>query len=289
MALLATASDNTVKCRFHNLPTEILLEIISSVPFSPSNLLSTRLTCAHFHDLLTQHERSIAADLRKRSFSTQTLSYFPELRGTTFDSLARIHNRLQTLSNIESIWLQLVNHGPELHWLKDRWEGVHKAGLLLLYRLQDVGGYEQKVALLDALPAASLCCLLFKLVASVKILRVLGPDPIRESWARGDVGARSDVELACEECLLLEGPQFFVALLEAGETEQKRKAVEYVHDIHEPVVPSLTHCLGSCRPSTTPCRHDRRFRSMMSRSQRLLSLRFDARSHGRRDAESMLR
>lgn len=100
---------------------------------------------------------------------------------------------------------------------------MHKAGLLLLYRVQDSGSYEGKMELLSRLPATSLACLLFKLVSSVKILRVLGPDPIHAKYAAGDSMMRSDVELAVEEVLLQIGPEFFVALLRVGcpcETER---------------------------------------------------------------------
>lgn len=226
--------DQPDPCPFHALPTEILLEIISAVPFTPSNSLAIRLTCRRFHDLFTQHEAPIAKTTARQSFPSRTLELFPCLEDIhTFQNLARLHARVATLDQVHEQWLKITSNSPELEWLKGRFEGVHKAGLLLLYHLQDLPLQQQRhresargqapslpicancqrVQFLRNLPATSLACLLFKLISSVKILRVYGPEPINERWRKGDVASRSDVELVCEELILRHGPWFFVALL----------------------------------------------------------------------------
>jgi hypothetical protein len=64
---------------------------------------------------------------------------------------------------------------------------------------------------------------LFKLVSSIKILRVHGAAPIHGTYAAGDVLTRSDVELAAEEMLLLHGPEWFLGMMRAGGGGRKRK------------------------------------------------------------------
>lgn len=171
-----------------------------------------------------------------------TLPHAHVLGPQTFADLSTLHARLDTLHEIHSHWLQIVNHGPDLQWLKGRWENIHKAGLLLLYRLQDAGRrpasyfsssssglappdamqtYIAQLELLHALPGPSLACLLFKLLASIRILRVHGPTPIHATTTWGasidPAQQRQDIELACEESLLKHGPAFFVALLRDGQ------------------------------------------------------------------------
>ena len=223
----ASLTQPPTNCPFHTLPTEILLEIISSVPFTPADFLSLRLTCRRFHDVLTHHEAPIAAATRRRTFDAKTTILFPGLHDDSLRNLGRLHARVQTLESVHEHWLKITQHSPQLEWLKGRFEGVHKAGLLLLYHLQDlrlqkstnaegspICEHCQRAAFLRSLPATSLACLLFKLVSSVRILRVHGPEPIAEGWKKGNVGARSDVELVCEELILRNGPWFFLALLQ---------------------------------------------------------------------------
>ncbi|KAK3715142.1 hypothetical protein LTR37_007352 [Vermiconidia calcicola] len=210
---------------FDNLPAEILLDIIPYIPYSPSNLRNLCLTNRKLHSLIHAHEHSLVHEIKTAQFPQNTLGFFPGLRIADSASLRVLHERLETLGEVHQHWLKIVNHGLELHWLKGRWETIHKAGLLLLYRLQDAGSYEEKVALLQHLPATSLACLLFKLISSIKILRVYGPEPINGRYAKDDVMARSDVELAFEELLLLHGPEFFVVMLKAGKNEKTEWAV----------------------------------------------------------------
>lgn len=200
-----------------DLPAEVVLEIIPRIAYSPIDLLSLCLTCRRFNSLVSHHQISLVRAFKSSSSLRPALRQFPGLPITGYADLRALHRRLARLDALHARWLHITSHGPELAWLRGRWETIHKAGLLLLYRLHDCGSYEQKTALLASLPATSLACLLFKLGASVKILRVYGPDPIRGTFAAGDVLARSDVELACEEMLLVHGPEFFLALLHHGD------------------------------------------------------------------------
>lgn len=211
------------------LPSEILLEIIPHIPHTPQNLTCICLTCRRLNELVTTHERGLVRSVKNTQFDRSTLNLFPGLaESNTYAGLRTLHNRLETLEDLHKHWLKIVNHGIELHWLKGRWEQIHKAGLLLLYRLQDTTtGYEGKVKLLQCLPVTSLACLLFKMISSIKILRIYGPEPINQSFAREDAMVRSDVELAFEECLLVHGPEFFVAMLrDSGSGERKEWAVK---------------------------------------------------------------
>lgn len=217
-------------CPFHSLPAEILLDIVSSVPFTPANFFALHLTCRRFHDILTHHEGPIAAATRRQTFDAKTVALFPGLKEESLRNLGRLHTRVETLAAVHEQFLKITHNSPELEWLKGRFQGVHKAGLLLLYHLQDlrlrpaaaatqeglspICEHCQRVLFIRSLPATSLACLLFKLISSVRILRIFGPEPIRESWKKGDAGARSEVELVCEELILRNGPWFFVALMD---------------------------------------------------------------------------
>ncbi|KAL9532245.1 hypothetical protein SMMN14_04422 [Sphaerulina musiva] len=147
--------------------------------------------------------------------------------------------------------------GLEVEWLQGRrWEGIYQMGGLLLYRLGDYQRQQEQEqeqqqqeqqqhhqhqhekekrekekekekypssSLIDHLPATSLASIYFHIIASIKILRIYGPDPIHQRFCAGDVGVRSDVELALEEMLLMYGPEFFLALLEVRREEKKKK------------------------------------------------------------------
>lgn len=198
------------------LPAEVWLEIIPHIPYSPQDLTSLRLTCVTLNGLVKHHEHSLVTDIKAAQFRRDSTQLFPGLALKTYANLSTLHRRLETLEELHGQWLEIVNHGVELHWLKGRWESIHKAGLLLLYRLLDAGTYEAKVKLLEQLPATSLACLLFKLISSIKILRVFGPEPINATYCKQDAMVRSDVELAFEELLLQHGPQMFAVMLKAG-------------------------------------------------------------------------
>lgn len=208
---------------FSSLPPEVLLEIFPQIPYDPTSFLALQLTQKDWHELIHGHEQSIVAAIRRYQYPALTLRLFPSLP-LSWRGLSMLHGRLETLAQTHEHWLKITHNGPELHWLKDRWESVHKAGMLLLYRLYDNKTHASKVGMLNGLHSASLACLMFKLYSSIKILRLYGPEPINLSYAAGDLAARSDVELAFEEMLLTHGPDFFVILLNAGRPGAQRRA-----------------------------------------------------------------
>lgn len=228
MIALQSSAPLSFNSSFNGLPAEILLEIVPHIPYTPHNIFCLCLTCTKLNGLIKGHEHGLVAEITNHQFCARTLSLFPGIVPTRFEHLSILFRRIETLNEIHSQWLQIVNHGIELQWLKGRWESIHKAGLLLLYRIFDTDGHQAKIDLLYSLPATSLACLMFKLISSIKILRVYGPEPINASYARNDNEIRSDVELAFEELLLQHGPELFVVMLKAAKPERSKWAVRYV-------------------------------------------------------------
>lgn len=83
--------------------------------------------------------------------------------------------------------------------------------------------------MLASWPATTLACLMFKLVSGVRILRTWGAEPVKLSRGAmgigsglGDEESRCEVELCCEEMMLVHGPDFFVSMLEAGKRQQQQ-------------------------------------------------------------------
>jgi hypothetical protein len=219
------SSEQHQKAALMTLPPELMLQIIPHIPHDPEDLKALKATNRYFYTLLTAHETTLVPAIRKTSYQNTPL-LFPSLLLESYDQLASLHSRLATLADLHANWLHLTSHGPELNWLRDRWESIHKAGTLLLYRLRDCSdvftetnsdsAHSSKVDLLHLLPATSLACLIFKCYSAIKILRVHGPEPAHAAFAKGDAGARCEIELALEEMLLTHGAEFFVAMLQAG-------------------------------------------------------------------------
>ena len=212
---------------FNALPSELLLEIIPHVPYSPHSLSCLCLTCEKLNGLIKGHEHSITTAIQDWQFCQDTPALFPGL-DHSYSGLSQLYKRLETLDELHTHWLRVTNNGPDLNWMRDRWEQVHKAGMLLLYRITDCMTHDAKLNLLASLPATSLACLLFKLYSSIKILRIYGPEPINAAYAKQDIMQRSDIELAFEEMLLQHGPDFFVVMLQAGRPEKSAWAVRSV-------------------------------------------------------------
>jgi hypothetical protein len=219
------SSEQQQKAALMTLPSELMLQIIPHIPHDPKDLQALKSTNRYFYSLLTTHETTLVPAIRKTSYQNTPL-LFPSLLLESYDQLASLHVRLATLAHLHANWLHLTSHGPELNWLRDRWESIHKAGTLLLYRLRDCSdvfagtnsdaAHSSKVDLLHLLPATSLACLIFKCYSAIKILRVHGPEPAHAAFAKDDVGARCEIELALEEMLLTHSAEFFVAMLQAG-------------------------------------------------------------------------
>ncbi|KAM0712040.1 hypothetical protein Q7P37_011134 [Cladosporium fusiforme] len=235
------ATTHNQRASFTTLPPELILQVIPHIPHDPQDIAALQLTNRHFYDLLTTHETTLVPAIRKCNYQTAP-QLFPSLLLNSYPQLATLHSRLATLTALHDNWLHLTSHGPELNWLRDRWESIHKAGTLLLYRLRDCSesfdhgnsdaAHAAKVDLLNLLPATSLACLVFKCYSAIKILRVHGPQPVHATFAKDDAGTRCEVELALEEMLLEHGAEFFVALLEAGRVggDKGRWAVDALND-----------------------------------------------------------
>lgn len=220
---MASTSSMTTLTTLTTLPPELLLNTIPFIEYHPETIRNLALTCKTFHSILTTHETSLVRAIKLHALPPNTLPFYPSLPTKDYASLAQLHSRQQTLEQIHTHWLHITSNTPDLSWLKGRWEHVHKAGLLLLYRLQDTPTHDQRLAMLASWPATTLACLMFKLVSGVRILRIWGAEPVKV--CRGAVGigsglgdeeSRCDVELCCEEMMLVHGPGFFVAMLEAG-------------------------------------------------------------------------
>jgi len=147
------------KSHLTTLPPELLLQIIPQIPHSPSTLRALHQTSPGLRALLKTHESTIVAELRSNSYSiasnSTTSPLFPSLPLKTYADLAALHERLQVLESLHANWLHLTSHGPELGWLKDRWEKVHKVGTLLLWRLGDVGDFAAKAVAPETTTSAS--------------------------------------------------------------------------------------------------------------------------------------
>ena len=82
---------------------------------------------------------------------------------------------------------------------------------------------EEKAALLQSLPKASLAILTFTLMMSIHVLRAIGPEMVLHWTTPPSDSSRSQIELACEEVLLQRGPEFLLGLL-----QHRSESVMYV-------------------------------------------------------------
>lgn len=233
------------------LPSEILLNIFSEVRYQPSMPSSLRLVNRRFNDITQQHEHCIASKILSQQFDWAPRQ-FPGLLGAKegkriigWDKLANLFHRIAVLSNIKSRCKIIRDGHSEGHtaWTTCRALTFHHTGLLLLYRLSDCStfplllpsvssstdrkadSHAEKAALLQSLPVSSLAVMLFTLMVSVHLLRATGPQ-MTLYYSNPPVSdeARSDIELACEELLLRDGPDFLLGLL-----MHESSSIEYVH------------------------------------------------------------
>ena len=221
------------------LPTELFLDIVSNVPYGHTYSKNLQLVCKGFHHLMKRYEHTIAKRVLDEQFPWAHRQ-FPALFSHTSDACHRAHyyralrtmyTRLATLSCIKSRCRVIRDRGSDCSaWTTSRTIRIHNAGLLILYRLQDCGELaandergqavpgsdsitEDKQALLSSLPAPSLAVLLFTLMMSIHLLRATGPDMVLyHTTQRAE--SRSEIELACEEVILRDGPEFLLGLLQ---------------------------------------------------------------------------
>ncbi|KAK3115366.1 hypothetical protein LTR53_005357 [Teratosphaeriaceae sp. CCFEE 6253] len=246
-----------------HLPPELWLLVLhyTLTPYHPATLLRLRLASPPLRALLACHEGSLVRQIRaSAACPARSADLFPDLPLKTFAGLDELYKRQAVLQELSERWPGIVAGGKnsELGWLEGRWEGVFRAGALLLYRLRDAGAaaavlagpvtsglgqspedtkerarefeqgrpsrdravatHDAQLRLLRSLPATSLACLLFVLVAGVRIMRIHGPEPVNASrWTGiGDGDERAGVEAACEDLMLTEGVEFFLGLLDSG-------------------------------------------------------------------------
>ncbi|WPH03224.1 Hypothetical protein R9X50_00610100 [Acrodontium crateriforme] len=222
----------------NSLPTEILLQIIPQITYSPSTISSLSLTSSRFNEILTHHEQTIVKGyLCGQSFLFASAALHPGLKINTYTDIATIHNRTTALADLKAKWWDLT-HRQDVRWLRcSRWAKIYRAGLLVLYSLQDREQAEEqtrklkhdiKQEIIRQLPATSLACLLFVLVGGMALLRAQGPAVLRREHvchcalimdreAHGeDEVKRREIELACEEMLLAHGPNYLFAMIQEG-------------------------------------------------------------------------
>lgn len=127
-----------------NLPTELLLEAISLIPYTPSSIESLRLVCRQFNTVLRIYEHSMAGSIICNHFPDQCLRKFPGLsqrhEGLTYVTVDELYNRLQILRSIkENCYSIQERSDKQVGWMETRWIQLQGVGLLLLYRLCGCG------------------------------------------------------------------------------------------------------------------------------------------------------
>ncbi|PNS19781.1 hypothetical protein CAC42_7748 [Sphaceloma murrayae] len=219
---MAAKSDIFLSASLDGLPNEILLDILSEIDYDPSLEINLRLVSKRFKQITDGYQHCIASNILNTQFAWAPRQY-PELfekrrrdgKPPGWKELAAIFHRTAVLSNIKSR-CKIMREGNSEHsaWTTCRALTFQHVGLLLLYRLSDTGSAEAKAELLNSLPKGSLAILLFTLMVSVHLLRAVGPQMVLY-WTDPPVTEeiRSDIELACEELLLRDGPRFLLGLL----------------------------------------------------------------------------
>jgi len=227
-----------------SIPTECLIDILSSVDYTASTRSDLRGVCKRFQSTVDNYEHSIVRTIVTQQFDwakRQYPSLFSNGMTMTWSSMDVLFRRISVLSSIKSRCL-IVRQGNAEHssWSTYRALTFHYAGLLILYRLKDcrkpilpillepiltqTATNEGKRAIILSLPKASLAILTFTLMMSIHVLRALGPELVLYWVTPLQEDSRSEVELACEEVLLRDGPEFLLGLL-----QHRGESISYVH------------------------------------------------------------
>ncbi|GAM87751.1 hypothetical protein ANO11243_057780 [Dothideomycetidae sp. 11243] len=212
---------NPSSAGLESLPSEVLLEVLSEIPYDCSLRGTLRLVNQRFKHATDSFEHCIAGRMLTNQFAWAPRQ-FPGLLGVDvrpknpgWAELATVFHRIAVLSNIKSR-CKIIREGRGEHsaWTTGRAITFHHTGLLLLYRLADCKSHKAKMELIRSLPSSSLAVILFSLMVSVHLLRAIGPQ-LSPCWSDGPLTeeARSDMELASEELLLRDGPDFLLGLL----------------------------------------------------------------------------
>ncbi|KAF1356838.1 hypothetical protein BDV97DRAFT_18640 [Delphinella strobiligena] len=130
-----------------SLPTELLIDTISTVPwtaFEPRNL---KLVCRGFNDVLSNYEHSIVSRLIETQIPSSILHRFPDLvqggrgHGYSYHTLEVIQSRWEILKYIEkSCYDVKERHCKQAERMTPGRVTLQGIGLCSLYRLSNHSG-----------------------------------------------------------------------------------------------------------------------------------------------------
>lgn len=123
------------------IPTECLIDILSSVDYNATTRSNLRGVCKRFQSTVDSYEHSIVRTIVTQQFDwakRQYPSLFNNGMSMTWSSMNVLFRRISVLSSIKSRCL-VVRQGNAEHssWTTYRALTFHYAGLLILYRLKD--------------------------------------------------------------------------------------------------------------------------------------------------------
>lgn len=231
-----------------SMPAEVLLQIAAKIPFEARPVSAFQLINRRTHNIIQGYQRSLIKETISQQFSWAPRQ-FPGLFTDPHASpmgrrqLARVLTRVATLTSIKAKCRVIREQGHTHHcaWTTKRSTETYAAGLLILYRVSDgmyivvlnangrrltgTAPHDQQATLIESLPRTSLAVLLFTLMMSVLMLRSVGPRmmlhcPHHHMHAASAhereqrIRERADIELACEELLLQQGPGFLLGLMD---------------------------------------------------------------------------
>ncbi|KAI9839880.1 MAG: hypothetical protein M1819_000072 [Sarea resinae] len=201
---------------WEQLPVDLVVEITTHLPFTPSTLLSLLLVNKRTHDIVTHYEHCLSKAIGATQFPTAALVFPPPtlllpepLSQPSFRWLSLLAHRTATISALiaKTTSLSQETTYPLPHQTA-HWNAIQRGSLLLLYRLSDQPTQSQKVSFLLSLPLYALALLHLELYLAIKIAEEVGEGIINASFARNDTATRSDICLVFGELLLKYGPRF---------------------------------------------------------------------------------
>ncbi|CAD0094461.1 unnamed protein product [Aureobasidium mustum] len=198
------------------LPSELILDSLSRLHYTPRCLDSLRLVCREFNSILQQFEHSLTVEIIRLQFPSGILAKYPGLETSeiNFKTLDELCMRSYALSRLDRNCHNIRRReGKEAAWMRPEWINLQQAGFHLLYRLQDVGNHDNKSQVIRSLPATSLAILLLTLYLCIQQLRADGPSLLIPTSPLLHGMLRFEVELCCQELILQHGPSFLDALL----------------------------------------------------------------------------
>ncbi|KAL1646850.1 hypothetical protein SLS58_002985 [Diplodia intermedia] len=216
------SADNKQVLFWNDLPSEVILDIVAGAgEFDFAMLRNLQLVDRRLHHMLKTYERSLC-----RGYAINQLLHiipcFPDLispqcgtcrnvgcaSGLSFSLLAEVQRRANALITLRRDVFKLAPVCCCLHV----WYRMFKAGILLLYRVQERSTYDDKVAFITSMPLEALASIFITLAQSVRAAQMGGSGLIHRDSHRDDPEARSDIHLVFEDTILLVGPEFVIAL-----------------------------------------------------------------------------